>query len=229
MSTTSEEKKKLTNIIIGITGSVATIKLAELVRKLQEKLVDVNICVVPTKNSLKFCPDLNETFNKDLPELKDRLAFLKKRGRGGDRRVLAFVDEDEWTSWQGRSDPVLHIELRKWADACLIAPLDANTLAKISNGLCDNLLTSVLRAWDLEDIKSRPVVICPAMNTFMYTHPITKRQLNILANDFGFTLVDAIEKTLICGDVGMGAMAKVDDIVDRVAQVCQEAKNKDQS
>ena len=47
-----------------------------------------------------------------------------------------------------RGDPVLHIELRKWADICLIAPLSANTLAKIANGLADNLLTSTLRAWD---------------------------------------------------------------------------------
>ena len=48
----------------------------------------------------------------------------------------------------GRGDPVLHIELRKWADICLVAPLSANTLAKLALGLADNLLSSTLRAWD---------------------------------------------------------------------------------
>lgn len=51
-----------------------------------------------------------------------------------------LTDADEWGKWHKKGDPVLHIDLRKWADICLIAPLSANTLAKISNGLCDNLL-----------------------------------------------------------------------------------------
>lgn len=52
--------------------------------------------------------------------------------------------------WEKRGDPVLHIELRKWANIMLIAPLSANTLAKLSNGLCDNLLTLVCRAWPMQ-------------------------------------------------------------------------------
>lgn len=55
----------------------------------------------------------------------------------------------EWELWKKRGDPVLHIELRKWADFLLVAPLSANSLAKISNGLCDNLLTLVCRAWEI--------------------------------------------------------------------------------
>ena len=57
-------------------------------------------------------------------------------------------DEDDWRSWRAVGDEVLHIELRRWADAVVIAPLSANTLAKAANGLCDNLLTCVVRAWD---------------------------------------------------------------------------------
>ena len=57
-------------------------------------------------------------------------------------------DEEEWHAWQQKGDPVLHIELRKWADVLIIAPLSANTLAKMAQGLCDNCLTSVVRAWD---------------------------------------------------------------------------------
>lgn len=59
-----------------------------------------------------------------------------------------FQDEEEWRQWKVVGDPVLHIELRRWADVLLLAPLSANTLAKVSNGLCDNLLTCVVRAWD---------------------------------------------------------------------------------
>lgn len=70
----------------------------------------------------------------------------------------------------------MHIELRKWADCLLIAPLSANTMAKISNGLCDNLLTNVARAWDY----NKPMILAPAMNTMMYENPITKKQITKL-------------------------------------------------
>lgn len=74
------------------------------------------------------------------------------------------------------------LELRKWADAMLIAPLDANTLAKISNGLCDNLLTSVVRAWDTQ----RPLYFAPAMNTYMWTSPHTVRHRKTIKDLLAF-------------------------------------------
>ena len=85
-------------------------------------------------------------------------------------------DTLEWESWKGRGDPVLHIELRRWADILLIAPLSANSLAKIASGLCDNLLTCVIRAWDV----NKPLFFCPAMNTLMYEHPMTAKQIATL-------------------------------------------------
>lgn len=76
-------------------------------------------------------------------------------------------DEEEWHSWQKKGDPVLHIELRKWADILIIAPLSANTLAKIAQGLCDNCLTSVVRAWDF----SKPLlVIFTVLPVMVYVH-----------------------------------------------------------
>ena len=77
-----------------------------------------------------------------------------------------ILDEDEWPGRADgqkyqRNDEVLHIELRRWAELFIVAPLDANTLAKLVNGLSDNCLTCVWRAWDPE----RPVVLAPAMNT----------------------------------------------------------------
>lgn len=66
------------------------------------------------------------------------------------RQPLSTGDEDEWHAWKAIGDPVLHIDLRRWADLMVIAPLSANTLAKLAGGLCDNLLTCVVRAWDFD-------------------------------------------------------------------------------
>jgi phosphopantothenoylcysteine decarboxylase len=110
--------------------------------------------------------------------------------------VKCHVDEDEW-KWQDRNDPVLHIELRKWADVMVIAPLDANTMAKLAAGICDNLLTCVVRAWD----PSCPLVVCPAMNTFMWEHPLTSRHLDSL-RILNYIIIPPISKTLACGDTG---------------------------
>ncbi|KAJ8944309.1 hypothetical protein NQ314_009499 [Rhamnusium bicolor] len=119
------------------------------------------------------------------------------------------LDSDEWAAWSKRGDPVLHIELAKWADIFLIAPLDANTLAKISNGLCDNLVTCTVRAWEI----SKPLIFCPAMNTKMFQHPLTSSQITILKS-WGYLEIPVIEKVLICGDTGPGAMAEVSTIVE---------------
>jgi phosphopantothenoylcysteine decarboxylase len=216
-SETDAARTRPVNMILGLTGSVASIKLDELVDSLVKKFTRINICIVPTQNSLHFAPNLREKYSKPLNE---RLELLKNSSEFVDNSVFAFVDEDEWTSWSRRNDPVLHIELRKWADIILIAPLDANTLGKVSHGLCDNLLTSVLRAWDVASIKLKPAVICPAMNTCMYKHPLTRRQLDLLVNEFGFTLIDSVSKLLMCNDFGVGAMASVDTIVDTCFDIC---------
>ncbi|ALA62458.1 HAL3 domain protein [Turkeypox virus] len=119
-----------------------------------------------------------------------------------------YTDSDEWFTWKELFDPVLHIELRRWADIFIIAPLTANTLAKIANGICDNLLTSIVRAWDI----SKPLIFCPAMNTLMWEHPITESQIDTLKH-MGYIEIECIEKKLACGDNGKGAMAEIDDIV----------------
>jgi phosphopantothenoylcysteine decarboxylase len=206
------ESDRRKNIILGITGSVASIKLQELVDALTQTL-NVNICIVPTKSSLHFVPEFDQLCK--VSDLSERLALLKDE-TAKEKIVLSFSDEDEWNSWHERSDPVLHIELKKWADLLLVAPLDANTMGKLANGLCDNLLTCVARAWDIEAIETKPVVVCPSMNTYMFRHPITGRQLRVLSDEFGFTVVDCVEKRLMCGDVGLGAMASVDTIVATV-------------
>jgi phosphopantothenoylcysteine decarboxylase len=191
-----KEPKQALKVLVGVTGSVATIKVAELVDKLCSLDFVAEVVVVPTRMSMHFFKSeevllVNEKFvNKETVKIR--------------------TDEHEWSMWKGRGDPVLHIELGKWADVMLLAPLDANTLAKIAHGLCDNLLTCVLRAWEVK--KNKPVIFCPAMNTKMWEHPLTERQIETLVG-FGYQYVPPIEKTLMCGDVGLGAMASVDSIV----------------
>ena len=102
----------------------------------------------------------------------------------------------------------------------VVAPLDANTLAKFTSGICDNLLTCTMRAWD----PVKPMFLCPAMNTFMWQHPITLQQLDIISkwsqSYYGnnLILIEPVPKQLMCGDVGQGAMASTADIAVRVAK-----------
>ena len=179
-------------VLIGVTGSVAAIKISELVEKLIATNRVEEIGIVPTETSLKF-------FNPDAVA-----------SSSNNTRVKIWRDAQEWSMWNGRGDPVLHIDLGKWADIMILAPLDANTLGKISNGICDNLLTCVIRAWDLKGRK--PLIFCPAMNTKMWEHPLTSSQIENLVR-FGYHYVPPVEKTLMCGDTGIGAMAIVDTIV----------------
>lgn len=120
-------------------------------------------------------------------------------------------DAEEWESWKKLGDPVLHIELRKWADVLVLAPLSAHSLAKLANGLCDNLLLSVARAWDFD----KPFIIAPAMNTKMWQHPITAEQVTRLEN-WGIQTIEPVVKELACADVGIGAMASPIEIAARV-------------
>ena len=100
--------------------------------------------------------------------------------RSRDRPVRLLRDRDEWPApGYSRGDPVLHIELRNWADLLIVAPLDANTLAKFALGISDNFLTCVFRAWDF----AKPVFLAPAMNTLMWQSPVTLRHLRQLLED----------------------------------------------
>jgi phosphopantothenoylcysteine decarboxylase len=134
----------------------------------------------------------------------------------------------------------MHIDLREWADLLVVAPLSANTLAKFATGLCDNLLTSVARAWNFGStplIKStdhdtstaagaidnkgcfysKPIILAPAMNTSMWDHPLTQQQLQIMQSfSSNVFVVQPQSKLLACGDVGNGALAPVEDIIIEV-------------
>jgi len=195
-------RKEKVKVLIGVTGSVAAIKVPELVVKLIETDKVEEIGIVPTETSLKFF----------TPEA------VLHQNCSSNVNVKVWRDAQEWSMWNGRGDPVLHIDLGKWADVMILAPLDANTLGKISNGLCDNLLTCVVRAWDLKS--NKPLIFCPAMNTKMFEHPLTMTQIESLGR-FGYHYVPPVEKTLMCGDTGIGAMALVETIVQAFEALLQ--------
>ncbi|KAF9162181.1 hypothetical protein DFQ26_003774 [Actinomortierella ambigua] len=185
---------KKTNVLIGATGSVASVKIPLIVKTLKEELGDqIEVKVVTTKPALHF-------FKVD------------------DVQAQVITDEHEWSAWTKLSDPVMHIELRNWADMFVICPLDANTLAKAAQGLCDNLITCILRAWD----ERRPVVVCPAMNTNMWNHTFTALHLKTLTEVLHYRVIPPISKLLACGDLGIGAMADYRTIVDEIRHLVQE-------
>lgn len=167
------------NILLGVTGSVAATLTPDLVTSLQE-IGEVR--VVSTEAARHF-------FNAE------------------DVSAHVLTDADEWHGEYARGQDILHIELRKWAHVLVIAPLSANTLAKLAAGQCDNLLTSVVRAWEMD----KPIVLAPAMNTHMWNHPATGEHLQRLKQWHGrqLRIVDPVEKTLACGDVGVGALAPI--------------------
>ena len=200
------------NVILGMTGSVASIKARELITKLAFLAAPrlPSLKVVATKAAKHF---FNwEELKKDLSSPSVSIEF--------------HSDEEEWRDWKKVGDPVLHIELRRWADILVIAPCSANTLAKLANGLCDDLLSCIVRAWDFKDPNKR-LIIAPAMNTMMWESPFTQKHLETLVELGGGTMDDQkrvqiigpVEKTLACGDVGNGAMASPEDIARLVRRI----------
>jgi len=179
------------NILLGLTGSVASTLAEKLVTSLKE-IGDVR--VVMTNSAKHFVR---------IPVLASMCDHV-------------LDDDVEWWYWRSNKE-VMHIDLRRWADVLVLAPLSANTLAKAANGICDNLVTSVLRAWDT----NRPVVIAPAMNTFMWEHPLTARHLEDFSKIYRTKMIPPVVKTLVCKDTGVGAMGRIEDIVDAVLKATQ--------
>lgn len=115
----------------------------------------------------------------------------------------------------------MHIDLRDWADLLIVAPLSAHTMAKMAQGLCDDTLSCVARAWDFGYHVSRPakpIILAPAMNTAMWQHPLTQEQLNKICSFASkpspcVHVVEPANKKLACGEVGQGALAGIDDII----------------
>lgn len=195
-------------VVLVATGSVASVKVPELAAALRGF---AELVVVLTGPGTVMASD--SVAGRYAP---GNFAAWQQLQRRGDIHVL--TDADEWDGYQDvSSDAVVHVELRKWADILVIAPCSANTLAKVALGLCDNLATCLLRAWDPE----KPLIIAPSMNTVMWEHPTTAEHLRKLELR-GCQVLPPASKRLACGDVGRGALAPVADIVVAVKEACED-------
>ncbi|KAK8024513.1 hypothetical protein PG993_012579 [Apiospora rasikravindrae] len=236
-----------THLLLAASGSVATIKLPLIVQALsRHPNLSIRILLTPSASRFLAGQSVEQPTVSSL--------------RHQPNVDAVYVDEDEWKEPWKRGNAILHIELRRWADLLVIAPLSANTMAKIVNGMADGILTSVVRAWDARgeldtDLaqlqqqqnqqsaeggttngtttngdtakKTKRILVAPAMNTAMWRHPITAKQIRVLEDEYGvgnadgtgwFEVLAPQKKTLACGDVGDGAMMEWSEIVRAVEE-----------
>ena len=165
-------------IVLGVTGGIAAYKACDLVSRLIKRGAQVR--VVLTEHATRFVPPL--TF--------EALS-------GNPVHVDSFAPRSE----------MAHISLSKWADAFVIAPATANCLAKLANGIADDLLSTTALAM------TAPLLIAPAMNANMWRHPATQANFRTLL-DRGVRSVGPDSGRLACGDDDVGRMAEPGEIVE---------------
>jgi len=166
-------------ILLGITGGIAAYKIAFLIRLLKKKEAEVRCIMTPAS-----CDFISPLTIATLSENPVHIEFWNQ-------------SNGAWTN---------HVDLGMWPDLFLIAPLTANTLAKLVHGQSDNLLTATYLS------AKSPIFIAPAMDLDMYAHPSTTRNLNQLESD-GIQLIPAEFGELASGLVGQGRMAEPETIV----------------
>lgn len=169
------------HILLGVTGGIAAYKSVEVLRRL--KKAGANVTVIMTDTAQKF---VGKTTFEVLSE----------------NPVLSDLYRDTHSS-------VHHIDLATRADAAVIAPATANTIAKLAHGMADDALTTTLLA------ASCPVMVCPSMNTDMYQNIRLQRNLDILETD-GWQILDPDSGVLACKTVGTGRLPEPWFIVDRM-------------
>jgi phosphopantothenoylcysteine decarboxylase/phosphopantothenate--cysteine ligase len=172
------------NILVGVTGSIAVYKSLELIRLFTK--AGANVRVVMSESAKRFISPL--TF--------EALTH---------RQVLDETTE----SWANDNN---HIDIAKWANVYVIAPVTANTLNKLSNGIADNLITQVALAF------TGQILLAPAANTNMYQNNTTQASLKML-KILNFEEIVPQKKLLACGDEGTGALADPEDIFHKTAKI----------
>lgn len=180
-------------LLIGVSGGIAAYRACELVSLAVKAGHAVRVCM--TTNATRFVGPLTFEALSGHPVLLDTFAGA------------AMVAPDG--SGAGAID---HIAWARWADAVAVAPASANTLARIACGLADDALSTVLLAVPA----SVPVVLAPAMNTEMWNHPVTQRNLRWIDELGRASVVSPVSKRLACGDVGVGGLAEPADILAAV-------------
>ncbi len=174
-------KVEKTNLLLGVTGGIAAYKAVELLRLLKKD--GANVTVIMTESAQKFVGRTTFEVLSENPVLSD-----------------LYFDT---------AASVKHIDLAKKADAAIIAPATANTIAKLANGIADNALTTTLLA------VTCPVMVCPSMNTDMYQNIRVQRNLDILEKD-GWHILDPDSGVLACKTTGAGRLPEPWFIFDRI-------------
>jgi len=174
------------NILLGISAGIAAYKSATLVRLFIKAGADVKVIMTPAS--------------------KDFITPLTLSTLSKNPVYSSFVNEDEENGvWNN------HVELGLWADIFIIAPATANTMSKMANGVCDNLLLATYLS------AKCPVYFAPAMDLDMYKHQSTLNSFNKL-NEFGNVIIPATRGELASGLVGEGRMAEPEDIITFIEQ-----------
>ncbi|WP_028116428.1 bifunctional phosphopantothenoylcysteine decarboxylase/phosphopantothenate--cysteine ligase CoaBC [Ferrimonas senticii] len=171
-------------ILLGVSGGIAAYKAPILVRRLRDQGAEVR--VILTKGAQAFVTEMSLQAVSGYPVVHDVLDPATENATG-------------------------HIDLARWADQVIIAPASANLIARLANGMADDLLTTCVLA------TTAPVMVCPAMNMVMYQHPATQANLQILAQR-GVELYGPASGDQACGDVGPGRMPEPEQIAAHWAQ-----------
>lgn len=183
------------HILIGVGGGIAAYKVCEVVSTLSKAGAEVR--VILTEGAQQFVAPL--TF-----------ATLA--------RHPAYTDREFWQPSHARP---LHIELGEWAEVFLIAPLTANTLAKLANGLADNLLTNTVLA------SACPILLAPAMNTEMWQQQAVQRNWQQVQMDLRYHSVGPDAGVLACDRVGSGRMAEPIEILAQLQSLLHTRGQRD--
>lgn len=165
-------------ILLGITGSIAAFKANYLVRMLVKEGAEVRVIITPAA--------------------KDFVSVLTLSTLSKNPVLVDLFDEQSWSN---------HVMLGRWADVMVIAPLSCNTLAKMANGQCDNLLLATYLS------ATCPVVVAPAMDEDMWLHPSTKNNLTKIA-EYGNHIIPVEKGDLASGLHGEGRMAEPETILE---------------
>ena len=175
-------------ILLGVTGSIAAYKAAYLVRMLRKEEAEVK--VIMTEDAAQFISSLT-------------LSTL-----AGTQVLSHLYDEAGWVN---------HALLGRWADLLIIAPATCNTISKLANGQCDNLLTAVYLS------STCPVMVAPAMDEDMWLHPATQRNVERLKTD-RVTILGVNKGELASGLSGSGRMKEPEEIVGAIIEFFQRSK-----
>lgn len=169
-------------ILLGVTGSIAAYKTAFLIRSLVNEGAEIQ--VVMTNSAKEFITPLTLSTLSGKPVLSD----------------FSDADSGQWVN---------HVEWGLWADLILVAPVTANSLAKLAHGRADDLLSTICLSARCQ------IFLAPAMDLDMFTHPSTQQNLTALVN-LGYRVIGPGSGSLASGLSGEGRMTEPDDIVDSI-------------